>query len=233
MPMGKRILIGIGAVVLAATIMAGGFAYLETRKSREIQEKTKGYRSFSLRPRPVIDKTWTRYRCPEDKIAGFDFSDGAQVEEAEALLNTYGTGCADKTEDTHGRRLRYYVPKSKTYVELDIENNCGKNGCLVNVKLAREAIFPRTCVPKADFKSLSTGKGIQLGDSEDKVRKLYGLPFSEGKLADKPGRFYAFYSDLAVSPDKDVPPEGIPPGHAMRFIFQDYKVFSIEFIAGE
>ena len=231
--MGKRILLGIGVVALAATIVAGGFAYLEMRKSREIQETTKGHRSFTLRPRPVIDKTWTRYRCPEDKIAGFDFDNGSQIVEAQTLLNTYGTGCADKTEGAHGRRLRYYVPKAKTYVELDVENNCGKNGCLVNVKLTGEAVFPRTCVPKAGFKSLSTGKGVQLGDSEDKVRKLYGLPFSEGKLADKPGRYYSFYSDLAVSPDKAVPPEAIPPGHAMRLVFQDAKVFSIEFITGE
>lgn len=226
-------MIGIGAVALAATIVAGGVAYLEMRKSREMEEKTKGYRSFSLRPRPVIDKTWTRYRCPEDKIAGFDFTDSAPVVEAEALLNTYGAGCVDKTEGTHGRRLRYYVPKSKTYVELDIEDNCGKSGCLVNVRLTGEAIFPSTCVSKADFKSLSTGKGVQLGDSEDKVRKLYGLPLSEGKSADKPGRYYLFYSDLAVSPDKDVPPEALPPGHAMRIAFQDAKVFSIEYITGE
>jgi len=64
-------------------------------------------------------------------------------------------------------------------------------------------------------------------------RKLYGIPFSEGKSADNPGRYYSLYSDLAVSPDKDVPPEGLPPGHALRIVFQDAKVLSIEFIAGE
>lgn len=229
----KRLLIGIGIVTLVATIVIGIRAYFEMEKNVEIRERVKGFRSFKLPPRPVIDGTWTRYRCLEDKIAGFDFSEGARPIEAEVLLNTFGAGCADKAEDTHGRRSRYFIPKAKTYVELAIEPNCGRNGCLVNVKITGEAISPKECVPKADFKTLCTGKGLQLGDSVEKVRKLYGAPYDKGKPDDKSNRYSMFYSDLAVSPYKGVPPEGTLPGHAMNIVLENNKVVSIEFITGE
>lgn len=228
----KRILIGIGFLTLVTTIVIGIVAYSELEKSVEVQEKVKLFRSYTLPPRPKIDGTWKRYRCPEDKIAGFDFSENAKLVEAQYLMDTYGAGCADRTDDTHNRKTRYYAPKFKTYIELDVENNCGKSGCLVNVKLTSEAIASQNCVPKIDFGPLQTGKGLQVGDSEDKVRKLYGTPYEE-EPTEKPGQSHMFYSDLAVSPDKNVPPEGTLPGHALRVVLQNRKVVSIEFFTGE
>lgn len=227
----KRFLV-IAAVIIAISVVCA-FIYFEINKRNQMY--LKDYHPPTGIGEPRINEKGEKYHCPESVIAGFDFTDlgpgSVVINEADDVVRTYGEGCVDRNKEHHGAVHRYYDEKSKIYIELGFNPNCGRNGCLVNIKLTTEKIASQTCAPKVKFKSLMTKKGVKIGDSETMVRKIYGNPTAIYKLNAK----YMFmgYSDEVVY--KTAPSESLYPGHMMGFTLDKDKgkVIGIEMITGD
>ena len=103
-------------------------------------------------------------------LGGFDFNKPL-ITNAQ-LVRLFGEGCVDKNFPYFYRRM-YYFPRQDTYAAFKIETD----DFVVGLRLTKETVTSKQCKATRQLRSFSTGEGILLGDSEQKLIKAYGPPF--------------------------------------------------------
>jgi hypothetical protein len=118
----------------------------------------------------------------------------------EQLTKEFGPGCTAKIEGWYGARS-YYFPKAKTSMLISPER----------IKIFDAPSNPISCKAKRNLKFYGTSRGVNLGDSDQKIIMVYGQP-NEIYTA-TPDRTDLIYR---------------MPGKAMSFHLSNDKVESIE-----
>lgn len=219
--MRKRLMVFWGVIVAISIVLCVIYIGI----NRKAQKNLKEYHPVpSIEQEVQVGKGWQIHHCPEYRIAGFDLSEHVKTFEKD-VVGVYGNGCVGDIDGEHNKSFRYYLPASKLFVELEFEQSL-----LVNVRITQMEIAERTCLAKKEFSPVITGKGLEIGDSKERVKKYYGEPAETRDVPNKPGQYYMVYSDEATFGSQS---KGVYPGHAMYVTINKEKVVSMEIITGE
>lgn len=164
---------------------------------------------------------------PEKVLVGFSFDHGKLKTEDE-IIREYGNGCVAQYSRKYG------IAEGKQIVEFYFQ---GDARWLIGIGVYYSTEEKNDCALHGNIGAIKSGNGLILGDSEDKVYKLYGSPMyirstektkhKTGKEASLSENHTLYYRDDIVYKNGGDSANGVPPYSQLRIEICKKKVCRI------